>query len=54
MCGAGKWAVDLQLPVGYLRTEALKSLTFATDGSGAMLDPPITVLVAGTYALDVT
>lgn len=46
----GDWQVELQLPIGYLRTESLKSLTFATDDRGTALAPPVTVLVAGAYS----
>lgn len=45
----GSWEVDLELGVGYLRTEALKSLVFTTDGTGKVLPEPMEVLVAGAY-----
>ena len=46
----GPWVVDLELGIGPVRTEVLKTLTFTTDGTGKALSPPATMLVAGAFS----
>ena len=45
----GKWEVDLELGPQHLRVEALKSLTFTTDGEGRQLRKPVNLLAAAEY-----
>lgn len=44
----GSWKVDLALGPRHLRVTILKSVTFKTDGSGAVLDAPVSLLLAGS------
>jgi poly(A) polymerase len=46
----GKWQVDLDMGPQHLRPEILKEITFTTDGSGATLDKPVSLLVASAYS----
>jgi len=46
----GEWVVDLEMGPMHLRPEILKELTFSTDGVGAKLRKPATLLVAIAYA----
>jgi hypothetical protein len=39
------WRVDVSFPL-CVRVDAMVSATFATDGSGKKLDPPVTLLIA--------
>lgn len=43
----GSWKVDLALGPRHLRVTMLKSVTFKTDGNGAALDAPVSLLLAG-------
>jgi len=43
------WEVDLELGVGSLRTELLKSVTFGTDAAGNPLEQAATFLIAGAF-----
>ena len=44
----GSWKVDLALGPRHLRVTILKSVTFNTDGNGAALDVPVSLLLAGS------
>ena len=44
----GSWKVDLALGPRHLRVTILKSVTFKTDGNGAALDVPVSLLLAGS------
>jgi len=45
----GQWQVDLDMGPTHLRPEILKEVTFTTDGTGAVLSEPVSLLVASTY-----
>ena len=44
----GTWKVDCELGPRHLRVTVLKSVTFRTDGDGAALDAPVSLLLAGS------
>lgn len=46
----GEWEDDLLLPSKHLRAEALGSVRFATDGKGAPLEAPVSLLLCATYS----
>lgn len=48
----GQWQVDLDMGGRHLRPETLKVITLATDAQGALLDKPITLLVALAFSID--
>jgi hypothetical protein len=48
----GEWQVDLDMGGRHLRPETLKEITLTTDGQGALLDKPITLLVALAFSID--
>jgi poly(A) polymerase len=48
----GKWQVDLEMSQKHLRPETLKEITLTTDSKGALLDKPITLLVALAFSID--
>ncbi|RME90514.1 MAG: hypothetical protein D6766_13170, partial [Verrucomicrobia bacterium] len=45
------WRQDVAFGTNHLRVESLRSLTLTTDKTGAPLDPPVTLLLAGTTTL---
>lgn len=45
------WRQDVAFGADHLRVESLRSLTLTTDREGALLDPPMTLLMAGTTTL---
>jgi hypothetical protein len=45
------WRQDAAFGTNYLRTESLRSFTFTTDKNGATLNPPVTLLLAGTTTI---
>jgi len=45
----GAWVVDLDMGLGHIRTETLKSIIFTTDGTGKKLANPVKLLVASTW-----
>jgi arylsulfatase A-like enzyme len=45
------WEEDVAFGPNHLRVECLKSLTLTTDKHGAPLDPPVTLLLAGSGEL---
>ena len=47
----GQWQVDHNMGRFHLRPEILKEITFTTDGSGATLDEPASLLVASAYSV---
>jgi hypothetical protein len=45
------WREDVAFGPGHLRVEALRSITFTTDRNGVPLEPPVTLLLAGSGEL---
>ncbi len=43
----GPWVQDARFGAGYSRVDSLKSLTLSTDLTGAPLEPPVQLLIAG-------